>query len=156
MELTTSEILHTFPSIYRNSASTVSVYQTRWPPIKLPNLVSLEIQADTLDHLLIMRYIQVPQLRDLQVQVQDGLGKRHEYDWRYTTGNLLDRISLTVKVPRHQQDNRVLVFHLPRTHFLNVSSPHRPLCLYITEPAPFSYTLHAILGATSGPKSPTD
>ena len=152
MELTTSEILHTFPKHLKILRLHVLGIPDRWFPIKLPSLVSLEIQAGTLDHLLIMQYIQVPQLRDLQVQVQDGLGKRDVYDWRNTTGNLLDRISLTVKIPHHQQGNPVIVFHLPRTHFLNVSSPHIPLCLYTTEPAPFSYTLHAILGATSGPK----
>jgi hypothetical protein len=145
MELTTSEILHTFPEHLQKLRLHGFSIPDSWPPIKLPNLVSLEIQADTFDHLLIMRYIRVPQLRDLQVQVQNDLGKWHEYDWRYTTGKLLDHISLTVKVPRHQQDNRILVIHLPRTHFLNVSSPHRPVRLYITEPAPFSYTLHANL-----------
>ena len=44
-----------------------------------------------------MQYLQVLQLRDLQVQVQVGLGRRHEYDWRDTTDKLLDHISLTVK-----------------------------------------------------------
>jgi hypothetical protein len=153
MELTTSEILHTFPEHLKKLRLHGFSIPDSWSPIKLPSLVSLEIQAGTLDHLFIMQYIQVPQLRDLQVQVQDGLGELYEYDWRNTTGNLLDRISLTVKIPHHQQDNPVLVFHLPRTQVLKVSSPHRTLRLYITEPAPFSYTLHAILGAVSGPKS---
>jgi hypothetical protein len=153
MELTTSEILHTFPEHLQKLRLHGFSIPDSWSPIKLPSLVSLEIQVDTLDHLLIMRRIQVPQLRDLQVQVQGGLGKLHEFDWRGTTDNSLDHISLTIEVPHHQQDSHVLVFNLPRTHFLNVSSPHTPLCLYITEPAPFSYTLHAILGAVPFPKS---
>ena len=42
--------------------------------INLPELVSLEINADGLDDLLVMKHIKAPQLRVLQVQVQDGQG----------------------------------------------------------------------------------
>lgn len=142
-ELTVSKIPLTFPKhlqklrLYRFSVPGSLV------PIDLPKLVSLEINADGPDHLRIMRYIRVPQLLVLRVQVQDAPGELHEFDWRDTTSKPLEHISLLIDVPNHQQDNSVLIFQLPQTYSLNISSPHRPLCLCLTEPTPLSYTLHA-------------
>jgi len=92
-----------------------------------------------------MRYVQVPQLLDLWVYVQDGQGKLYEHDWRNTTSNLLNSISLAIKLPCHKRANHVLAFCFPRTHSLNISSPDIPLSLSLAEPAPLPYTLCAKL-----------
>lgn len=112
-------------------------------PIDLPKLVSLEINADGLDHLRIMRYFRVPQLLVLRVQVQGAPGELRKFDWCDIISRPLDHLSLLINAPRHQQSNHVLIFHLPQTHSLNISSPHRPLCLCLAESTPLSYTLHA-------------
>jgi len=149
MELTTSKFFRTFPEhlqkLYLHGSSRpISLY-----PITLHNLISLEIKADGLDHLISMRYIQVPQLRHLCVQVQDGPGELYEYDWRNTTSNLLNSISLRIKLQYHKPTNLVLAFCLPRTHSLNISSPDLPLFLSLAEPAPLPYTLCAKLDKVS-------
>ena len=142
-ELTTSNV----PRILPGHLQKLHLHGFSMPdpltPISLPSLVSLEINADTLDHLLIMRYIQVPQLRILRVQVQDGPGELHECDWRDTTSNLLDHIFLRIEIPRHKRADRLLVFRLPPTDTLNISSPYKPLCLFLAEPVPLRYTLRA-------------
>jgi len=151
LELRSSQIHHIFPkhlqTVYLRGFSLPGLLS----PINLPSLVSLDISADGLDHLLmiIMRYIQAPRLRDLRVQVQDGSGEMHEFDWRDTTATLLDRISLEVDIPYHKQNDYVLVFRLPQTHCLNISSPHVPLRLFLTESTPLPYTLRARLGKLS-------
>jgi hypothetical protein len=129
----------------------VSLCRIRCLPIDLPKLVSLEINANGLDLLIIMGHIRVPQLRVLRVQVQDVPGEIHKFDWRETISNPLDHLSLRINVPWHQQGNYVLGFQLPQTQTLNISSPHTPLCLCLAEPTPLSYALHSDLEAMSSP-----
>jgi len=148
-ELTTSKILLTFPKHLQKLRLHAFSLPDSLGPIDLPNLVSLEINADGLDHLLIMRYIRVPQLLVLRVQVQDVPGTLHRFDWSHTIRQRLDHISLRINVPRDQQGNYVPHFQLPQTNSLNISSP-RPLCLCLSESAPLFYTLHADLGVISG------
>jgi len=142
-ELTASKIPLTFPKHLQNLRLHRFSVPDSLVPINLPKLVSLEINADGLDHLRIMRHITAPQLMVLRVQVQDAPGELHKFDWRDTTSKPLEHISLLIDVPNHQQGNSVLIFQLPQTYSLNISSPHRPLCLCLTEPTPSSYTLHA-------------
>ena len=141
-ELTTSKIPLTFP----NHLQKLRLHAFNMPdslaPIDLPKLVSLEINADGLDHLLIMRYIRVPQLLVLRVQVQDVPGTLHRFDWSDAIKQRLDHISLRINVPRDQQGNYVLHFQFPQTNSLNISSP-RALRLCLAESTPLSYTLHA-------------
>ena len=73
-ELTTSNVLHIFPEHLRKLRFHGFATSGSWPSMTLPSLVSLEIIADSPDDLLVMRYIQVPQLRVLRVQVVDGPG----------------------------------------------------------------------------------
>jgi hypothetical protein len=155
-ELTTSKILLTFSKHLQKLHLHGFSIPDSLVLIDLPKLVSLEINADGLDHLLIMRYIRVPQLLVLRVQVQDVPGKLRKFDWRDTIKQSLDHISLQINVPRDQRGNYVLHFQLPQTNSLNISSP-RPLCLCLSEPTPSSYTLHAdpeamssSIGAPSG------
>ena len=149
MDLTTSKFLRTFPEHLRRLCLHGFSRPNSLSLINLPNLISLEIKADGLDHLIIMRCIQMPQLLDLCVQVQDGPGELYGHDWRNTTSNLLNSISLTIKLPNHKQTDHVLAFFLPRTHSLNISSPDLPLSLSLAEPAPLPYTLCAKLGKVS-------
>ena len=151
-ELTTSKVLHIFPKHLRKLCFHAFAISDSWPSMTLPSLVSLEIIADSPDHLLVMRYIQVPQLRVLRVLVEDGPGTLHKHDWGDNTSNILDHISLRIEIPCDKQgDIRVLVFHLPQTHSLNVFSPYIPLHLYLAKPAPLKYTLNAGLGTMSDP-----
>jgi hypothetical protein len=151
IEVSTSEILHIFPEHLQK----LHLHGFRIPgllsPTNLPNLVSLEIIAVTLNDLLIIRYIQMPQLRDLRVQTKKGSGELHKYDWRDITTNLLDCISLIVEIPipHHKPGNHVPVFHLPRTRSLNISSPYVPLYLCLVEPAQLLYSLRAELDNSS-------
>ena len=119
--------------------------------ITLPSLVSLEVIADSPDHLFVMGYIKVPQLRVLRVQVEDGPGTLHKHDWGHTTNNRLDHISLRIEIPRDKQGNHALVFHLPQTQSLNVIAPYIPFHLHLAQPAPLFYTLNAGLETMSGP-----
>ena len=148
-ELTSSKILLAFPKHLQKLRLHGFSMPDSLVPIDLPELVSLEINADSLDHLLIMSYIRVPQLLVLRVQVQDIPGKLHKFNWHDTISQTLDYISLQINVPRYQQDNYVLMFQLPQTDTLNIWSPHRPLCLCLAESGPLSYTLHADPGAMS-------
>jgi len=150
-ELTTSEVLHIFPKHLRKLRLYGFAMSDSLPSIALPSLVSLEIIADSPDHLLVMGHIQVPRLRVLQVQVEDGPGTLHKHDWGATTNNQLDHISLRIKTPRDKQGDHVLFFHLPQTQSLDIFSPSSPLHLYLTKPAPLFYTLNAGLGTMSGP-----
>ena len=149
LELSTSKMLHTFPEHLQR----LHLHGFRIPGLlsstTLPNLVSLEISAVTLDDLLVMRYIQMPQLRDLRVQAQKGSGELHNYDWSDITTNLLDCISPRVEISHHKASDHVPVFHLPRTRSLNISSPYVPLCLFLAEPAPLLYSLRAELDSLS-------
>ena len=119
--------------------------------INYPSLVSLEIIAESPDHLFVMGFIRAPQLRVLRVQVEDGPGTLHKHDWGHTTNNLLDHISLRIEIPRDKQGIHALVFHLPQTQSLNVFAPYIPLHLYLAKPAPLFYTLNAGLEIISGP-----
>ena len=92
----------------------------------------------------------MPQLRVLRVEIEDGPGTLHQHDWHHTTNNPLDHISLRIEIPRQKQGNHILVFHLPQTQSLHVSSPHTPLHLHLAKPVPLLYTLNAGLGAMSG------
>ena len=148
-ELTSSKLLLTFPKHLQKLRLHGFSMPDSLVPIDLPEVVSLEVNADSLDHLLIMRYITVPQLLVLRVQVQDIPGKLHKFNWRDTISQTLDYISLQINVPRYQQDNYVLIFQLPQTNTLNIWSPHRPLRLCLAESTPLSYTLHADPGAVS-------
>jgi len=150
-ELTTSEVLHTFPKHLRKLCLHGFAMSDSWPSIALPSLVSLEIIADSPDLLLVMGHIQAPRLRDLRVQVEDGPGTLHKHDWSATTNSLLDHISLRIKIPHDKQGDHVLFFHLPQTQSLDIFSPSGPLHLYLTRPAPLFYTLNAGLGTMSGP-----
>jgi hypothetical protein len=147
-ELTISKILFTFPQHLQKLRLHGFSMPDTLVPIDLPKLVSLEINADGLDHLLIMRYIRVPQLLVLRVQVQDVPGKLRKFDWRDTIKQSLDHISLQINVPRDQQGNYVLHFQFPQTNSLHISSP-RPLRLSLSESTPSSYTLRADPGAMS-------
>jgi len=149
-ELTTSEVLRIFPKHLRKLRLYGFAMLDSLPSIALPSLVSLEIIADSPDHLLVMEHIQVPRLRDLRVQVEDGPGTLHKHDWGATTNNLLDHISLRIEIPRDKHGNHILVFHLPQTQSLNIFSPSRPLHLYLAKPAPLFYILNAGLGTMSG------
>ena len=149
-ELTTSKVLHIFPKHLQKLRFQGFAMSHSFPSIALPSLISLEIIADSPDHLLVMTYIQVPQLRVLRVQVEDGPGTLHKHDWGDTTNNRLDHISLRIQIPRDKQGNHILVFHLPQTHSLHVFSPYIPLHLYLAKPEPFSYTLNADLRTMSG------
>ena len=146
--LTTSKFLRTFPEHLQKLCLHPLSRPNSLSPIILPNLISLEIKADGLDHLTIMRYVQVPQLRDLWVQVQDGPGKLYKHDWRNTTSNLLSSISLRIELASYRQTNHVLTFRLPQTHSLNIFSPDIPLSLSLAEP-PLPYTLCAKLNKLS-------
>ena len=148
-ELTTSNVLTIFPKHLRKLRFHGFAISHSFPSITLPSLVSLEIIADSPDHLLVMRCIQVPQLQVLRVQVEDGPGALHKHDWGHTTNNLLDHISLRIQIPRDKQSNHILVFHLPRTHSLHVFSPYTPLQLYLPEPPPLFYTLNAAVSGQS-------
>ena len=150
-ELTTSKVLPIFPKHLRKLRFHAFAMSDSLPSITLPNLVSLEIIADSPDHLLVMGRIQVPRLRVLQVQVKDGPGTLHKHDWGDTTNNLLDHISLRIEIPHDKRGNHILVFHLPQTQSLNIFSPSGPLHLYLAKPAPLFYTLNAGLGTMSGP-----
>ena len=68
-ELHTSKVLHIFPKYLQRLRIHGFAMANSWPSITLPSLVSLEIIADSPDHLLIMRYIRVPKLRVLRVSV---------------------------------------------------------------------------------------
>jgi hypothetical protein len=148
-ELTTSKIFPVFPERLQKLCLQGYSIPDPFSPTNLLNLVSLEIKANTLSDLSIMDYIQVSQLRDLRIQVQDGPGGVHKYDWRNIIGNQLDYISLRIGMRRHKRDNRALVFRLPRTHSLNVFSPHVPLSLFLAEPGPLPFTLCADLDELS-------
>jgi len=150
-ELTTSEVLRIFPKHLRKLRLYIFAMSDSLPSIALPNLISLEIIADSLDHLLVMGYIQAPRLRVLRVQVEDGPGMLHKHDWGAITNNLLDHISLRINIPRDKQGDHVLFFHLPQTQSLNIFSPSRPLHLYLAKQAPLFYILNAGLGTMSGP-----
>jgi hypothetical protein len=153
-ELATSKVLPIFPKHLRKLSFhgfDMLAVSSSLPSITLLSLVSLEIIADIPDDLLVIAYIKVPQLRVLQVQVEDGPGTLHQHDWVRTTNNLLDHISLRIGIPRDKQGNHSLVFHLPQTQSFNVFSPHIPLHLYLAKPAPLLYTLNAGLGIISGP-----
>ena len=149
-ELTTSKVFPIFPKHLRKLRLHGFAVSDSLPSITLPSLVSLEIIADSPDH-LVMGQIQVPRLRVLQVQVKDGPGMLHNHDWGDTTNNLLDHISLRIKTPRGKRGNHILAFHLPQTQSLNIFSPSRPLHLYLSKPAPLFYTLNTGLGTMSGP-----
>ena len=150
-ELTTSKVLHIFPKHLRKLRFHGFAMGNSWPSITLPSLVSLEIIADSPDHLLVMRYLRVPQLRVLRVQVVGGPGTLHKHYWGDEMNNKLDHISLRIEMPRYKQGNHSLFFSLPQTHSLNVFSPYMSLRLYLTRPAPLFYTLNAGLGTVSGP-----
>jgi len=141
-ELTTSEIPLTFPKHLQKLRLHAFNMPNSLAPIDLPKLVSLEINANELDHLLIMRYIRVPQLLVLRVQVQGVPGTLHRFDWSDTIKQRLDHISLRINAPRDQQGNHVLHFQFPQTNSLHISSP-RALRLCLAESPPLSYTLHA-------------
>ena len=149
-ELTTSKILHIFPKYLQRLRFHGFAMANSWPSITLPSLVSLEIIADSPDHLLVMRYIRVPKLRVLRVQVVGGPGTLHKHYWGDETNNIMDQISLRIEMPRYKQGNHTLFFSLPQTHSLNVFSPYISLRLYLTKPAPLFYTLNAGLGTVSG------
>ena len=150
-ELTISSVLLIFPKHLRKLRCRGFDVSYSSPPITLPSLVSLEIIADSPDHLRAMTYIQVPQLRVLRVQIEDGPGTMHQHDWGHITNNQLDHIFLRIEIPRHKQGNHILVFHLPQTQSLHVSSPHTPLHLHLAKPMPSLYTLNAGLEIMSGP-----
>ena len=150
-ELTTSHVLPIFPKHLRKLRFRGFDVSDPPPPITLPSLVSLEIIAESPDHLQVMPYIQVPQLQVLRLQIEDGPGTLHQHDWRHTTNNQLDHISLSVEIPRDKPGDDILVFHLPQTKSFHVSSPHIPLRLYLAKPVPLLYTLNAGLGTMSGP-----
>ena len=149
-ELTTSDVLLIFPEHLRKLRFHGFGVSDSWPPITLPSLVSLEIIADSPDHLQVMTCIQVPQLRVLRVQIEDGPGTLHQHAWGHTMNNQLDQISLRIEIPRDKQDNDILVFHFPQTQSLHISSPHIPLHLHLATPTPSLYTLDAGLGTMSG------
>ena len=151
-ELATSNILYIFPAHLQKLSLHGFGAPHSLPSINLPELVSLEINADRLDDLLVMKHIRVPQLLVLRVQVQDGEGELRRHDWRDTTSNPLEHISLRINIPRDKQGNYALAFfQLPQTHSLIISSPSGPLNLFLAELVPLSYTLHADLGAMSTP-----
>jgi hypothetical protein len=152
-ELATSKVLPIFPKHLRKllfHGFPMFARSGSLPSITLPSLISLEIIADNPGDLLVMVYIQVPQLRVFRVQVEDGPGTLHKHDWSHTTNNLLDHISLRIGIPRDKQGNLILVFHLPQTQSLTISSPYIPLHLYLAKSAPLLYTLNAGLGTMSG------
>ena len=142
------DILPLFPNYLRKLRFHGFAMSHSFFSINLPSLVSLEIIADSPDHLLVMRYFKVPQLRVLRVQVEDGPGTLHKHDWGDTTSNRLDHISLKVEIPR---GNHTLVFHLPQTQSLHVFSPYITLHLHLAKPVPLFYTLNAGLETMSGP-----
>ena len=146
-----SDVLPMFPNYLRKLRFHGFAMSHSFFSINLPSLVSLEIIADSSDHLLIMGYIKVPQLRVLRVQVEDGPGTLHKHDWGDTTSNLLDHISLRIEIPRDKQGHHTLVFHLPQTQSLHVFAPYVPLHLDLAKPVPLSYTLNAGLGTMSCP-----
>ena len=151
-DLTTSNVLYIFPKHLQTLRLHGFAISDSWPSMAFPCLVSLEIIADSPDHLLVMKYIQVPQLRVLRVLVEDGPGTLHEHDWGDNTSNILDHISLRIEIPLDKQGGiRVLVFQLPQTHSLNIFSPCTPLRLCLAKPTPTIYTLNAGLGTMSGP-----
>ncbi len=150
-ELATSKVLHIFPKHLQKLRFHGFAMANSWPSITLPSLVSLEIIADSPDHLLVMRYIQVPYLRVLRVKVEGGPGTLHKHYWGDDMDNILDYISLRFEMPRGKQGNHILFFSLPQTHSLDVFSPYISLRLYLTKPAPLFYTLNASLGTMSGP-----
>jgi len=150
-ELTTSKALPILPKHLRKLRLHGFATSASLPPITLPSLVSLEIIADSPEHLFVMGRIQVPRLRVLRVQVKYGLGTQYEHDWGDTTNNLLDHISLRIEIPHDKRGNHILAFHLPQTQSLNIFSPSRPLHLYLAKPAPLFYTLNAGLGTMSDP-----
>jgi len=92
-ELATSRVRHIFPKHLQKLRFHDFAMSISWPPITLPSLVSLEIIADSPDHLLVMKYIQVPQLRVLRVQVEGGPGTRHRHYLDDSTNAILDHIS---------------------------------------------------------------
>jgi len=149
-ELTT-EVLHIFPKHLRKLRLYGFAMSDSFPSITLPSLVSLEIIADSLDHLLVMGHIQAPRLGVLRVQVEDGAGTLHKHDWGAITNNLLDHVYLGIKISRDKQGDHVLFFHLPQTQSLDVFSPSSPLHLYLAKPAPLFYALNTGLGTMSGP-----
>jgi hypothetical protein len=148
-ELATSRTLHVFPEHLQKLCLHDFSIPDSLSLIDLPSVVSLEIKANTLQHLSIVRYVWVPQLRDLRVQVQDSSGESLKYDLRYTTNNQLDHISLIIGICHNRQGDNLLVFHLPQTHTLNVSSPYVALHLFFAQPALplLHYALHADIGA---------
>jgi len=150
-ELTTCKVLPIFPKHLRKLRFHGFAMSDPWPSIILPSLVSLEVIADSPRHLLVIGRIEAPQLRVLRVQVKDGLGMLYEHDWSAITNNLLYHISLRIVISRGMQGDHILVFHLPQTQSLLVSSPSTPLQLYLAKSTPSSYTLNACLGTMSGP-----
>ena len=102
-----------------------------WPSMTLPSPASLEIVADSPDHLLVMRYIQVPQLWVLRVQVEGGPRTLHKHDWRNTTNNLLDQISLGIEKSHVKQGTRTLFFICLRP-ILSTFFRHIYHCTYIS------------------------
>ena len=149
VELTTFGVSRLFPKHLRKLRLHGFAIRYSTPSITLPSLVSLEVIADCPGHLLVMTYIQVPQLRVLRVRVEDRPGTLYKHDWGHTTNNVLDHISLRIEIPRDKQGNHTLDFHLPRTHSLHVFSPYIPLRLYLARPEPLLYTLNAGLGTLS-------
>ena len=65
MELTT--ILNVFPGHLPKLCLHGCGIPVSLTPIHLPSLIILDVNAEGFDYLLIMRYVRVPQLRDLQV-----------------------------------------------------------------------------------------
>jgi hypothetical protein len=149
-ELATSKVLPIFPKHLRKLRFHGFAMSGSLPSITLPSLVSLEIIADSPDDLLVIGYIQVPRLRVLRVQVENGPGRLHKHDWGEITNNLLNHISLRIEIPREKPGNHILVFHLPQTQSLNICSPYIPLYLSLAKPAPIFYTLTGGLGTMSG------
>ena len=143
MELTSSKILDFFPNHIQKLCLHGYGIPNSFTITHLPSLISLEIKAEGFNYLRVMSFIHAPQLQDLRVLVQDGPGELQEYDWRYTTSNLLDYIFLRIEISRHAPDGRVLVFRLPQTHSLDISSPYLPVHLFLAEPPPLLYSLRA-------------
>ena len=112
------------------------------PPITLPSLVSLEVIADSPDHLLVVKYIQVPQLRVLRVQIEDGLGTLHQHDLGHSTNNQLDHISLRIEIPR---DNKAIIslFFICLRPSLSMFLHHIHHCTYIS-PNQCHYYIHSM------------
>ena len=142
MELTSSKVLYFFPNHIQKLCLRGCGIPNSLTTTHLPSLISLEIKAEGLNYLLVMGFIQAPQLQDLRVLVQDGPWELQEYDWRDTTSNLLDTIFLRIDISCHAPDHCV-VFRLPQTRSLDISSPYLPFHLFLAEPPPLLYSLRA-------------